>query len=885
MQTLLDSGCDTDVVVIGAGPAGCTAASLLHRAGLKVMVLERTRFPRFVIGESLLLRCMEILKEAGFFGDLCGRGYLRKHGAVFLRGKDSCEFKFGDSFTPCLDYAWQVPRDDFDQTLACCLIRMGVPVHFGHRVVDATIGDQPRVEFVDEEGEAREVACRFIVDASGYGRVLPGLLDLDRRSELPQRRSIFAHVRGDRRPTGAAEGDIWVAALAADAWTWVIPFADGRTSIGVVASPEYFSHLPTDPEASLLQCMNANQCTRQRLAGVEIVRAPDTINGYSIGVKRFYGPGYCLIGNATEFLDPVFSSGICLALESASRAATVIIAQLAGETVSWKTEYAEPMERGLEVFRAYVDAWYDETLPAIFFGENKQPDLQRMVCGLLAGYAWDLDNPYVREPRRKCAQLRRLAGLGARDASTGLEAASSHEQIDFDVVICGGGLAGLCLARQIRREMPGRSVAVVEPQSRPLPEACHKVGESSVELGSLYLDRLGLRDYMHDRHLIKYGLRFFPGGGSTLPLDARTEIGPTQDPLVTSYQIDRGRLENDLRAMVEADGVTMFEGAAVGEIEFGRTGDLHRIYLRGERAPALLRSRWVVDATGREALLRKQLKLTRGVPHGASSCWFRVRERVDVAQLVPKSCIDWHAHDPYHKRWLSTVHLMGEGYWVWIIPLSSGYTSIGVVVHDHVHRFEAICTLERAMEWLAEYEPTLRLRLQGVDIADFVALRTYSYSTSRAWSVDRWATVGEAAAFGDPLYSPGTDFIAYANTLTVEAMKSDAEGIDFEGRVQQFTLFYRALYTGAIETVRVAAPVYGHASAMAAKIYWDNFSYWSFSCQYFIQKVYAIPLGDQAPLTAVGERFIGLHRRVQGLPLCVKMFPDKYFSISQNKGR
>ncbi|HEB51670.1 MAG TPA: FAD-dependent oxidoreductase, partial [bacterium] len=217
-----------------------------------------------------------------------------------------------------------------------------------------------------------------------------------------------------------------------------------------------------------------------------------------------------------------------------------------------------------------------------------------------------------------------LAGWYIRPTMS--ESSSSSAQ---DVVICGGGLAGLLLARHLRRELPELSVTVIDRMARPLPDAAHKVGESSVELGCQYLESLGLRQYLLDEHLVKLGLRFFPGGGE-LPLHERLEIGPMSEPPVRSYQMDRGKIENDLREMNAADGVSMVEGCKVEDIELATDGGLHRVTYSGA-ATGEVRARWLVDATGRQALLRRRMKTTRGSPHKSHASWFRVRGKVDIS--------------------------------------------------------------------------------------------------------------------------------------------------------------------------------------------------------------------------------------------------------------
>ena len=438
----------------------------------------------------------------------------------------------------------------------------------------------------------------------------------------------------------------------------------------------------------------------------------------------------------------------------------------------------------------------------------------------------------------------------------------------YDVVICGGGLAGLLLGLQLRRELPALRVLTLEKLKRPLPDGCHKVGESSVELGSQYLERLGLKDYLLERQIIKFGLRFFPGGGH-LPLEERFEIGNAKVAHVYSYQVDRGRFENDLRAFNEENGTTLVEGCVVRDVELGSAGQPHRVSFEmlDEAEPRLrhVTARWIVDATGRHALLRKRMKLTLKSPHVASAGWYRVQGRLDINDMVPAHVRRWHDVDFAKDRWRSTNHLMGPGYWAWIIPLSTGMTSIGVVVHEELHSFDEVRSLERTQAFLRKHEPLLAKTLESYEVRDFLCLKNYSHNIGSGWSADRWALVGEAGAFTDPLYSPGTDFIALSNSFTTELIRVDLEGGDLETRTAELDVTYRAMLGVVTGLYTQAAHVYGHPRAMLTKFYWDCFIYWSSLCQYFLRGVYRLSGDELAPFIAVTQRVAELSGYMQGL--------------------
>ena len=432
-----------------------------------------------------------------------------------------------------------------------------------------------------------------------------------------------------------------------------------------------------------------------------------------------------------------------------------------------------------------------------------------------------------------------------------------------DVVICGGGLAGLTLAIQLRRRLPSANIAVIERQRRPLPEACHKVGESSVEIGACYFERLLGREYFAQRQLRKNGLRFFSGPPAS-PIEERIELGPSERPVVPSFQLDRGRFENDLREVVEREGVELREGWGVRDVELAEDGEPHRVaVVDPEGREHALEARWVIDALSRRRLIAKKLGLHREIEEQASSSWFRVAQKIDVAELVSTTQERWHARDVEKSRWLSTVHLCGTGYWVWLIPLSSGMTSVGVVAESAVHDFRTFGKPEAVREWLRRHEPRLASRLEGVAFEDFIAMKDYRHDTTRVIGRERWACAGEAGFFVDPLYSPGSDMIGTINSLATELVADDLEGRFDPARADALDAWVRGFARLTFNTLVKGSCVFGKPDVTAAKLYWDYMQYWSVACQYFFQRIYELPVSEHAPFLAMLDRWNALNERVQ----------------------
>lgn len=400
-----------DVVIIGAGPSGAIASALLHKQGHQVLVVEREEFPRFSIGESLLPQCMVYVEEAGMLDAVNNFGFQYKCGAAFNRGNSYTDFDFTDKFSPGPGTTFQVERGPFDKLLADQAAAQGVDIRYRHTITGVDFsGDNAQVTLLDADGQERNVSTRFVLDASGFGRVLPRLLDLETPSNFPVRKAIFTHVDDHMAAEDFDRNQILITVHPHehDIWYWTIPFSNGRCSLGVVAAAEKIDARPGTIEEQIQQLVGEAPALQHVLRNAEYKYPARAIGGYAANVKSLVGEKYALLGNAGEFLDPVFSSGVTIAMRSASMACKVLDRQLKGEVVNWQAEYAEPLKKGVDTFRVFVEAWYEGKFQDIIFYENKMPSVRQMISSILAGYAWDENNPYVAEPQRRMNALAKL---------------------------------------------------------------------------------------------------------------------------------------------------------------------------------------------------------------------------------------------------------------------------------------------------------------------------------------------------------------------------------------------------------------------------------------------------------------------------------------------
>ncbi len=435
----------------------------------------------------------------------------------------------------------------------------------------------------------------------------------------------------------------------------------------------------------------------------------------------------------------------------------------------------------------------------------------------------------------------------------------------YDVAILGGGLAGLTLALQLKLVRPTSKILVIERQTHPVAEATHKVGESTVEIAAHYLrDILGLQEHLREQQLNKFGLRLFFSAADNRDITRRVELGhailPPQG--VGTYQLDRGRLENALGSEVRARGIVFMDDCKVQQITLQPQKDEHCLQALYGGIEHQFQARWIVDASGRSSLLKRQLGLAKKMGHHANAVWFRVGQPIDINTWSDDPV--WHARIREGDRSLSTNHLMGAGYWVWLIRLASGSTSVGIVTDPAMHPFEEMNRFERALTWLHQHEPQCAQTIEQYqdDVQDFRIMKDYSYSCEQVYSGERWCLTGEAGVSLDPLYSPGSDLIAISNGLICDLITRDMDGEDIAEQAAIHSQLYLILSESWLGVYRQQYTIMDNAQIMAAKVIWDTAVYWAVpGLLYFHDKIRR--LVDSPNVVINLARFSTLSDRVQ----------------------
>lgn len=393
----------TQVVIIGAGPSGSIAAALLNKHNIDCIVLEKCLFPRFSIGESLLPACMEFIKEAGLLEALLAAGFQCKDGAAFHKNGRSSEFDFTDKFTAGAGTTFQVQRGTFDKVLADAASEKGVNIRYQHALLNVVLTEKPLLTVTDEKQQKYQIEADYILDASGFARVLPQLLDLEEPSSLPPRKAIFTHIEDNISCPDFDRNKILISVHPNDSevWYWLIPFSNGTCSLGVVAKEAFFDNYSSDNIEALQQLASEESRLAIILNEAAYTNPSGQILGYSANVKQLCSDKFALLGNAGEFLDPVFSSGVTIAMKSAQLASNLLVKKFAGKNVDWQQEYAQELMVGVDAFRCYVEAWYSGEFQEVVLQQNPNVKVKKMICSILAGYAWDKNNPFVTQPQRR----------------------------------------------------------------------------------------------------------------------------------------------------------------------------------------------------------------------------------------------------------------------------------------------------------------------------------------------------------------------------------------------------------------------------------------------------------------------------------------------------
>jgi flavin-dependent dehydrogenase len=378
-----------DVAIIGGGPAGSTVAALLAERGLDVVVIEKDHHPRFHIGESLLPFNLPLLERLGVAAEIEQIG-MPKWGVDFVSPthRRTQALAFGDAWDRSLPYAFQVRRSQFDEVLLRNAGRRGAQVAEGWRVTELDLADAhgPKVTARSDTGETRQVRARFVVDASGRDTLVANKLGLKSRNRRHASAAVYGHFAGALRQEGRAEGNISIFWFE-HGWIWFIPLADGTTSIGAVCPPAYLKTRKTDVTDFFRQTIALAPALMERLADATLLGEATATGNYSYRATRMAGANYLLVGDAYAFIDPVFSTGVYLAMASATRAADAIATALAAPREARRAfaGYERDVTRALNRFSWFIYRMNRPALRDLFMNPRNVLRLQEAMLAMLAG--------------------------------------------------------------------------------------------------------------------------------------------------------------------------------------------------------------------------------------------------------------------------------------------------------------------------------------------------------------------------------------------------------------------------------------------------------------------------------------------------------------------